>query len=303
MRTPPLKPRVLGRACYPTATLQFHGLVRNAQARLTLHALTYPAAGRTGRPAHRPSTSAGLPCSRPTLQALPRPLLHTGRLPCRRPTLQTPPTSAPPRRSRLARPSPDLPTYPTGPSPRTRRPPCLGVPPAYPGVPAYPAVPTLQSLPAVSCLACGAPYPAAPTLQPAGRTAAGCPAASGPVVPGGTPYSAPPTTTPPPRAATPPKTGSADLPYTPPMTATRDRAGSTSVPPPRPQRPLRPRRQYISTTAAAPATTPLTQPAPRRAVKSEKSRRRRAYPQQIVTTRLLYCLQDPFAQLSRLQRI
>ena len=34
-----------------------------------------------------------------------------------------------------------------------------------------------------------------------------------------------------------------------------------------------------------------------------KSRRRRVYPQQIVTTRLLYCLQDPFAQLSRLQRI
>jgi hypothetical protein len=34
-----------------------------------------------------------------------------------------------------------------------------------------------------------------------------------------------------------------------------------------------------------------------------KSRRRRADPQQIVTTRLLYCLQDPFAQLSRLQRI
>src|SRR6201996_6896450 len=30
---------------------------------------------------------------------------------------------------------------------------------------------------------------------------------------------------------------------------------------------------------------------------------KRAYPQQIVTTRLLYCLQDPFAQLSRLQRI
>ncbi len=38
-------------------------------------------------------------------------------------------------------------------------------------------------------------------------------------------------------------------------------------------------------------------------VKFGKSRRRRAYPQQIVTTRLLYCLQDPFAQLSRLQRI
>lgn len=34
-----------------------------------------------------------------------------------------------------------------------------------------------------------------------------------------------------------------------------------------------------------------------------KSRRKRACPQQIVTTRLLYCLQGPFAQLSRLQRI
>lgn len=34
-----------------------------------------------------------------------------------------------------------------------------------------------------------------------------------------------------------------------------------------------------------------------------KSRRRRAYPQQIVTTRLLYCLQDPFAHPSRLQGI
>ena len=85
----------------------------------------------------------------------------------------------------------------------------------------------------------------------------------------------------------PPKSDSADLPYTLPRQAARGRA-----------------RQYLSsTTAAAPATTPLTQPAPRRAVKSEKSRRRRAYPQQIVTTRLLYCLQDPFAQLSRLQRI
>lgn len=34
-----------------------------------------------------------------------------------------------------------------------------------------------------------------------------------------------------------------------------------------------------------------------------KSRRSRAYPQQIVTTRLLYCLQDPFAHQSRLQGI
>ena len=42
---------------------------------------------------------------------------------------------------------------------------------------------------------------------------------------------------------------------------------------------------------------------PARRAPHGKSRRRRAYPQQIVTTRLLYCLQDPFAHLSRLQRI
>ena len=44
-------------------------------------------------------------------------------------------------------------------------------------------------------------------------------------------------------------------------------------------------------------------PSCQRLVIMGKSRRRRAYPQQIVTTGLLYCLQDPFAQLSRLQRI
>ena len=55
---------------------------------------------------------------------------------------------------------------------------------------------------------------------------------------------------------------------------------------------------------APPERVPLLCPHPRKPqVRSEKSRRRRAYPQQIVTTRLLYCLQDPFAQLSRLQRI
>lgn len=51
-------------------------------------------------------------------------------------------------------------------------------------------------------------------------------------------------------------------------------------------------------------SSPLRRPLP--AGESEtlgKSRRRTAYPQQIVTTRLLYCLQDRFAQLSRLQRI
>ena len=63
--------------------------------------------------------------------------------------------------------------------------------------------------------------------------------------------------------------------------------------------PLRPRR---------PPDVPRSHPdSPLRSSSSEspggKSRRRRAYPQQIVTTRLLYCLQDPFAQLSRLQRI
>ena len=47
----------------------------------------------------------------------------------------------------------------------------------------------------------------------------------------------------------------------------------------------------------------LLQPRYHDQAKYEKSRQRRAYPQQIVTTRLLYCLQDPFAQLSRLQRI
>ena len=50
-----------------------------------------------------------------------------------------------------------------------------------------------------------------------------------------------------------------------------------------------------------PAAFLLTSPG--RAQDYEKSRHRTAYPQQIVTTRLLYCLQDRYAQLSRLQRI
>jgi hypothetical protein len=49
--------------------------------------------------------------------------------------------------------------------------------------------------------------------------------------------------------------------------------------------------------------TPPTRPRQTQGPASGKSRRRTAYPQQIVTTRLLYCLQDRFAQLSRLQRI
>jgi hypothetical protein len=54
-------------------------------------------------------------------------------------------------------------------------------------------------------------------------------------------------------------------------------------------------------TPTNPSNSPAA-PEPRR-IAAGKSRRRRAYPQQIVTTRLLYCLQDPFAHLSRLQRI
>lgn len=50
-------------------------------------------------------------------------------------------------------------------------------------------------------------------------------------------------------------------------------------------------------------SSPLRRPSRGRSVTLGKSRRRTAYPQQIVTTRLLYCLQDRFAQLSRLQRI
>jgi hypothetical protein len=84
----------------------------------------------------------------------------------------------------------------------------------------------------------------------------------------------------PPPAA--PETESAELPYNPRGAGVRRRAGARPQPP------------------------SSSDPTPRRGaglIKSEKSRRRRAYPQQIVTTRLLYCLQDPFAQLSRLQRI
>ena len=65
--------------------------------------------------------------------------------------------------------------------------------------------------------------------------------------------------------------------------------------------PLRPSSPRSPASPGVPPI-PLLGPPVRRAP-GGKSRRRRAYPQQIVTTRLLYCLQDPFAQLSRLQRI
>ena len=67
---------------------------------------------------------------------------------------------------------------------------------------------------------------------------------------------------------------------------------SPSLPRPSPPRPTR--------ELAGP--TPIQPRFPELAL-GRKSRRRTAYPQQIVTTRLLYCLQDRFAQLSRLQRI
>jgi hypothetical protein len=84
----------------------------------------------------------------------------------------------------------------------------------------------------------------------------------------------------------------ASLPYTHPV------AGRF---PPRGGRP--PARTTKSSRATLhPLPTPPTRP--RLAGRTlGKSRRRTAYPQQIVTTRLLYCLQDRFAQLSRLQRI
>ena len=74
------------------------------------------------------------------------------------------------------------------------------------------------------------------------------------------------------------------LPYTP----------TFSLTPPRP-----PIYRPFSNTPVSPYDTPPNI----RGLALGKSRRRTAYPQQIVTTRLLYCLQDRFAQLSRLQRI
>lgn len=65
-------------------------------------------------------------------------------------------------------------------------------------------------------------------------------------------------------------------------------------------------RQAVSG-AAAPSNPPKCREpslAPRAGDASVGNRGKdSAYPQQIVTTRLLYCLQDRFAQLSRLQRI
>ena len=59
--------------------------------------------------------------------------------------------------------------------------------------------------------------------------------------------------------------------------------------------------------ALANTPLPLQQPAlgqlNQRGRSIDKSRQRRAYAQQLVTTRLLDCLHDPVAQLSRLQRI
>ena len=73
-----------------------------------------------------------------------------------------------------------------------------------------------------------------------------------------------------------------------------DQVGTPCRLPPTPGRPRRRR-------TPAPVKSPVRRAAGR--ALAGKSRRRRVYPQQIVTTRLLYCLQDPFAHLSRLQRI
>ena len=93
------------------------------------------------------------------------------------------------------------------------------------------------------------------------------------------------------------------LPYT-----TRHGEDAQQIPPSTPTYPTPPSRQP---TLAAPRGAPSStwretspaRPPEYREPALGKSRRRTAYPQQIVTTRLLYCLQDRFAQLSRLQRI
>ncbi len=78
-------------------------------------------------------------------------------------------------------------------------------------------------------------------------------------------------------------------------------ASQTTYPTPQPAHAVP--RQHLPPTLS-PQLSPVRPTGHRcRRALAGKSRRRRAYPQQIVTTRLLYCLQDPFAQLSRLQRI
>jgi hypothetical protein len=62
-------------------------------------------------------------------------------------------------------------------------------------------------------------------------------------------------------------------------------------------------RAHVHRPTLHPRSLPLRGHRLRRRPAMGKSRRSTAYPQQIVTTRLLYCLQDRFAQLSRLQRI
>jgi hypothetical protein len=156
------------------------------------------------------------------------------------PTLQTayPADSSTPLTPRTPKPgSADLP-YRTLAQDTTAALPLECLPPALRPLPTLECLPTLQPVPTLQYLP-PLRSPASPaallTLQPARRTAAGCHCSQGfQWSPGAHPTAHPA----PHRRRAPPKTGSADLPYTPPMTATRDRAGSTSVPPPRPQRPL-----------------------------------------------------------------
>jgi hypothetical protein len=172
---------------------------------------------------------------------------------------------------------PTLHRLPYDPFPRPRQPP---QPPQ--GKPSHAA--TLHQLPCTAYPAPATRHPAYPIPGPRYRPPRAQPH-RGPRLP----YNdrPPATKAPASRPARQRKTESADLPYT------RPREGSCAP------------RRTLSSARGAPASHvfPRLEPAPRRAVVSGKSRRRRAYPQQIVTTRLLYCLQDPFAQLSRLQRI
>jgi hypothetical protein len=177
-----------------------------------------------------------------------------------------------------------------------------------------PAAPRVKSSPRSSQTA----YPTPPSRR-ASRVAYPAPQPAYPIPPSHGPPAAPPsqpTLHPrPPRATRPAPAIPADLPYTRRVPDARHQTprgrpttqSQVSRPPDRPtlhRAPAMGKRPSRDPTTTTPPSPPCKARQLRRwRALAGKSRRRRAYPQQIVTTRLLYCLQDPFAQLSRLQRI
>jgi hypothetical protein len=246
---------------------------------------------RTSRPAY--PTPHLLPArSRPTL----RPSNHPGCLPCTcRPTPVSPtlhPPGCPPRLPRASRPA-----CPTPPSHATY--------PVLPGRLPYTSHPAWRRGPLPVQTSAGPPAPQTPSPQPAYPTLVA------------ERSKAPPWGALSPRLPTLHSSSPAAL-----KTSTESKARGwpsglrRQVRPPPRSPTLHPRPARESRGAKASLSpdhrqhTPSRQSSPvrparrhRRLALAGKSRRRRAYPQQIVTTRLLYCLQDPFAQLSRLQRI